>query len=273
MNVGIPPRSLNHRLPAACEAPTANAASSLLDPLAISRQNDRSTSRRNDGFPGDFIGALPVNSVIHPSGLPIATLLNQVLRPPVESALVCSVHMPIGELHSHRRSGIRPELKRRSFLLVHFNDNYSPDIGRKTIPRHDERLVAWVEDTIRTILERQAVRLIRDKDDTTRVGADYQHVKEELAEAIKKLGDRATHSKITTHDLVVPYPATHEDEVIMNFAGLIADGSLPGFYLLGVPGNSTRYDGLFNFSTPNADEKVGTDVPPWNRRTTLQQGR
>jgi hypothetical protein len=35
MNVGIPPRSLNHRLPAACEAPTASAASSLLNPLAI----------------------------------------------------------------------------------------------------------------------------------------------------------------------------------------------------------------------------------------------
>jgi hypothetical protein len=86
MNVGIPPRSLNQRLPAAWEAPTATAASSLLRPLAISCQNNRSTSRRSDGFPGDFIGALPVNSVIHPAGLPITTSTINVLRRPVEPA-------------------------------------------------------------------------------------------------------------------------------------------------------------------------------------------
>lgn len=71
--------------------PTANAASSLLKPLVISRQNNRSTSRRNDGFPGDFIGALPVNSVIHPAGLPINTSTINVLRRPVEPALHTSV--------------------------------------------------------------------------------------------------------------------------------------------------------------------------------------
>lgn len=86
MNVGIPPRSLNHRLPAAGEAPTASAASVLLNPLAISRQNDRSTSRRCVGCPGDFIGALPVNSLIHPAGLPISTSKIKVLRGPVESS-------------------------------------------------------------------------------------------------------------------------------------------------------------------------------------------
>jgi hypothetical protein len=71
MNVGMPPRSRNHRPPAACDAPTAIAASSLVIPVAIWRQNSRSTSRRSDGAPGDFIGALPVNAVIHAAGLPI----------------------------------------------------------------------------------------------------------------------------------------------------------------------------------------------------------
>jgi hypothetical protein len=66
--------------------PTASAASSLLRPAAIRRQNNRSTSRRSDGLPGDFIGARPVNSVIHPAGLPIATLLHRALRRPIESA-------------------------------------------------------------------------------------------------------------------------------------------------------------------------------------------
>jgi hypothetical protein len=91
MNVGIPPRSRNHRLPAAEDAPTTSAASSLVKPFAISRQNNRSTSRRNDGAPGDRIGARPVNSVIHPAGLPIATSFDQALRRPIESALYASI--------------------------------------------------------------------------------------------------------------------------------------------------------------------------------------
>jgi putative transposase len=85
MNVGIPPRSRNHRLPAADDAPTTSAASSLLKPSATRCQNNRSTSRLNDGAPGDFNGALPVNSIIHPAGLPIATLPGQALRRPLES--------------------------------------------------------------------------------------------------------------------------------------------------------------------------------------------
>ncbi|MEV5721948.1 integrase core domain-containing protein [Amycolatopsis mediterranei] len=86
MNVGMPPRSRNHRLPAACDTPTAIAASSLVNPLAISCQNDRSTPRRSDGAPGDFIADLPVNAFIHPAGLPIDTSTIKVLQRPVESA-------------------------------------------------------------------------------------------------------------------------------------------------------------------------------------------
>lgn len=85
MNVGIPPRSRNHRLPAASDTPTAAEASSLEAPLAISCQNARCTSRRNDGAPGDFIADLPVSAVIHPAGLPINTSTVRVLRRPVES--------------------------------------------------------------------------------------------------------------------------------------------------------------------------------------------
>ena len=91
MNVAIPPRSRNHRLPTACDTPTDCAASSLLKPSAIRRQNTRSTSRRCDGLPGDFIGDLPVNSFIHPAGLPITTSSIEVLRRPVESAQYTSM--------------------------------------------------------------------------------------------------------------------------------------------------------------------------------------
>src|SRR3954454_3618325 len=87
----IPPRSRNHRTPAADDTPTAAAASSLLRPLAISRQNRRSTLRRCDGLPGDFIAERPVNAVIQPAGLPIATPLIKVLRRPVEFAQFVSL--------------------------------------------------------------------------------------------------------------------------------------------------------------------------------------
>jgi hypothetical protein len=55
--------------------------------LRISRQNARSTSRRQHGAPGDFIGDRPVNPVIHPAGLPINTSTITVLQRPVESTL------------------------------------------------------------------------------------------------------------------------------------------------------------------------------------------
>jgi len=85
MKVGMPPRSRNHRVPTGPDTPTAIAASSVVTPLAISRQNSRSPSRRSDGAPGDFIADRPVNSFIQPTGLPINTSTIKVLRPPVES--------------------------------------------------------------------------------------------------------------------------------------------------------------------------------------------
>jgi len=87
----MPPAWRNHRVPAAEDTPTAAAASSLVTPLAISHQNSLSTSRRSDGAPGDFIGDRPVNSFIHPAGLPISTSTIKVLHRPVEFAQYLSI--------------------------------------------------------------------------------------------------------------------------------------------------------------------------------------
>jgi transposase InsO family protein len=87
----MPPRCRNHRAPTACDTPIAVAACSLLTPVAISRQNSRSTSRRCEGAPGDFIADLPVNAVIHPAGLPINTSIIKVLRRPAESTQYTSI--------------------------------------------------------------------------------------------------------------------------------------------------------------------------------------
>src|SRR5215216_4249474 len=88
---GMPPRCRNQRHPTADATPTAAAASSVVTPVAITRQNARSTSRRCAGAPGDFIGDRPVNSFIHPAGLPIDTSKIRVLRRPVESAQFTSI--------------------------------------------------------------------------------------------------------------------------------------------------------------------------------------
>jgi hypothetical protein len=72
-------------------------------PVAISRQNARSTSRRSDGAPGDFIADLPVNAFIHPAGLPTRTSTLEVLRGPLESAL-----RPAVGVHHHDPVGLAP---------------------------------------------------------------------------------------------------------------------------------------------------------------------
>src|SRR5215210_4010820 len=87
----MPPRWRNQRHPTADATPTAAAASSLVTPVAMTRQNARSTSRRCAGAPGDFIADRPVNSFIHPAGLPINTPKIRVLQRPVESALAATV--------------------------------------------------------------------------------------------------------------------------------------------------------------------------------------
>jgi hypothetical protein len=81
-------------------------------PVAISRQNSRSTSLRSDGAPGDFIGDLPVNSVIHPAGLPIDTSIVEVLRRPVEFAL----YTP--RLLISKREAMLAEVASSSFEIV-----------------------------------------------------------------------------------------------------------------------------------------------------------
>ncbi|WP_246157890.1 IS3 family transposase, partial [Catellatospora sichuanensis] len=64
----------------------------------------RSTSRRCDGAPGDFIAALPVNAFIHPAGRPINTSRIKVLRRPVESVQFRSRKF-VAALHQHRMLG------------------------------------------------------------------------------------------------------------------------------------------------------------------------
>src|SRR4051794_10042385 len=88
----MPPPWRNHRDPTGPDTPTAVAASSLETPVAISRQNLRSTSRGGEGRPGDRIAGRPVCCAVRPVGHAIDhTSIIEVLRRPRESAGRASV--------------------------------------------------------------------------------------------------------------------------------------------------------------------------------------
>src|SRR5712691_2896184 len=92
LSEGIPPPSRNHRTPTAADTPAAAAASSLERPAAIARQNRcRSSRRPTDGRPGDRIRDRPARSAARRRTAPIATLLIEALRGPLEFAQYTSL--------------------------------------------------------------------------------------------------------------------------------------------------------------------------------------
>ncbi|MCS3453927.1 hypothetical protein M2192_009434 [Bradyrhizobium elkanii USDA 61] len=85
---GMPPAFRNHLVPTGCDTPASSAASSLLSPPAIARQNRFCSSRpAADGRPGDGNGARP-DRADRRFRMLIATSTSRVLRRPPESAQV-----------------------------------------------------------------------------------------------------------------------------------------------------------------------------------------
>jgi transposase InsO family protein len=88
----IPPPARNHRTPTAGETPAAAAASSLDAPAATARQHRcRSSRRATDGRPGDRIRGRPARSAARRRTAPIATLLIEALRRPLELGQYTSI--------------------------------------------------------------------------------------------------------------------------------------------------------------------------------------
>ncbi len=84
----MPPPCRNSRLPTGSDTPQASAASAVLNPSAILRQNSRTISRRTGGRPGERIAGRPDVVSIHPAERPIEHPLDlRVLLPPVEPSL------------------------------------------------------------------------------------------------------------------------------------------------------------------------------------------
>jgi putative transposase len=92
----------NHRTPTGSDTPANSAATVVANPSAIANQNTtRSARDAIPGRPGDRNGSRPVNSLIQPAGLPIATLHHRALRRPIESAQYTS-HDYIQVIDDHR---------------------------------------------------------------------------------------------------------------------------------------------------------------------------
>ncbi|MGY4592810.1 putative transposase [Bradyrhizobium sp. GM22.5] len=87
---GMPPAFRNNLLPTGCDNPASSAASSLLNPAAIARQNLFCSSRpATEGRPGDGNGARPDRADLRLTTF-IATSKLLVLRRPFESAQYAS---------------------------------------------------------------------------------------------------------------------------------------------------------------------------------------
>src|SRR4051812_7681883 len=83
----MPPAFRNHLVPTGCDTPASSAASSLLSPVAIARQNLICSSRpAAGGRPGEGNGARP-DRADRRFRMLIATSNFRVLRRPFESAL------------------------------------------------------------------------------------------------------------------------------------------------------------------------------------------
>src|SRR5688500_6969384 len=82
----MPPAFWNHLVPTGCDTPASSAASSLLSPVAIARQNLICSSRpAAGGRPGEGNGARP-DRADRRFRMLIATSNFRVLRRPLESA-------------------------------------------------------------------------------------------------------------------------------------------------------------------------------------------
>ena len=94
----------------------------------------------------------------------------------------------MADLQAHTSPTIQPQLRRRFFLMLHLNDNFSPDIGRKTIPQELRSLVGWLEKTLLKLPRTQEGRLLKDKSNNESPrGSSLDKAFEELFSSSKAL--------------------------------------------------------------------------------------
>lgn len=177
--------------------------------------------------------------------------------------LMTSVGMPIGEVTDHPYVIMKPEYKRRLFVVVGFNENYSPDLGRKTIPSADRALLDWLEREVQNLFLKHVSRLMKSNDDSAHNSGTFSEAKEQLVAQSEDLRKKHDSRRMLGINLALRRAPMFESELVTMFGALVATGRLPGYTLVAVPGSSSRYDGLFDFVTDQFESQANTasDVP------------
>ncbi|MEU5861657.1 ATP-binding protein [Nonomuraea sp. NPDC047529] len=172
--------------------------------------------------------------------------------------MIASVGMPMASLQPHLSETMQPQERRRYFLLIHFNDKYSPDIGRKTIPQAVEPLVAWLEGQLLRLLRTQSHRLLRDRQSSTRPsGFNFATATEELNKLTSRIQELESLDDETSFgDLIFQRTPQWEEEVVAIFISLLAQNYLPGYKLRALSGNSGRYDCFFDYHLSIGDQDL-----------------
>ncbi|MCM3532920.1 ATP-binding protein [Cellulosimicrobium funkei] len=161
--------------------------------------------------------------------------------------LVSTVGMPVGQINDHPYTTMKPEYRRRLFMIASFNDKYSPDLGRKTIPAHDRALLEWLERHVQNLFLRYTDRLVRATDDAPHHAGDFDQAKDQLQTEAENLRRKAEARNPAAPNLQFALEPTYETELVGLFYALNATADLKGYHLLGVPGSRTRLDGFFDF--------------------------
>ena len=163
--------------------------------------------------------------------------------------LVGSVGMPIGQINDHPYTTMKPEYRRRLFMIASFNSKYSPDLGRKTIPAHDRLLLEWLERHVQNLFLRHTDRLVRDTDDAPHHAGDFDQAKDQLQTESENLRRKSQARNPAAPNIEFALEPTYETELIGLFYALNATKDLQGYRLVAVPGSRTRLDGFFDFSS------------------------
>jgi len=175
--------------------------------------------------------------------------------------MVASVGMPIGETNDHPYATMKPEYRRRLFMVAAFNHKYSPDLGRKTIPAQDRAFLDWLERQVQNLFLRHIGRLVRSNDEAPHKASDFAQAKEEVADEADKLRRRAERHQPLSAALGFAYEPSYESELVGLFYSLLATADLRGYKLLAVPGSRTRLDGFFDFATETFENPAAGEVP------------
>ena len=188
--------------------------------------------------------------------------------------MVASVGMPMGALQSHLMETMQPQERRRYFILIHFNDEYSPDAGRKTIPQHVEPVVGFLEERLLKLLRTQNNRLLRDRESGARKKSKgIQGANQELKELISAI-DRleGQDQELDMRDLVLDRAPRWEEEMVALFVNLIIADHLPSYAIRALPGTYGRYDFLFDYQVVPAEAAMNNERLGISRQRLGEEG-